>query len=95
MSTPKEAADVLKTQMELGLRTGLLFAVPIPEKYALDAKEMESAIIEALEDAKCNGITGKNVTPFLLEKLNKITQGQSLQASKYKETIFAMQNYKK
>ncbi|XP_031847824.2 uncharacterized protein LOC116433651 [Nomia melanderi] len=81
VSTPKEAADVLKTQIELGLRTGLLFAVPIPEKYALDTKEMESAINKALEAAKREGITGKNVTPFLLEELNKITQGQSLRAN--------------
>lgn len=59
-----------------------MFTVPIPEKYALDSKEMESAIHKALENAKYQNISGKNVTPFLLEELNRITHGQSLQASK-------------
>lgn len=75
---------ILKAQRDLGLQTGLLFAIPIPEKYALDPKEMDSAICKALENAKSKGITGKDVTPFLLEELNRITRGQSLQASKYK-----------
>ncbi|KZC07430.1 Pseudouridine-5'-phosphate glycosidase [Dufourea novaeangliae] len=81
VSNSKEAGDVLRAQKELGLQTGLLFAVPIPEKYALDPNEMESAICKALEAAESQGITGKNVTPFLLEELNKITHGQSLQAN--------------
>ncbi|XP_043263251.1 pseudouridine-metabolizing bifunctional protein C1861.05 [Colletes gigas] len=81
VSSSKEAANILKYQIKLGLRTGLLFAVPIPKTYALDPKEMELAICKALESAKCKDITGKNVTPFLLEELNKITKGQSLQAN--------------
>ncbi|XP_076662445.1 uncharacterized protein LOC143365797 isoform X2 [Halictus rubicundus] len=81
VSTSKEAADILRAQTELGLRTGLLFVVPIPEQHALDPKEMESAIRKALEAAKCKGITGKNVTPYLLEELNQITYGRSLQAN--------------
>nr|XP_033331450.1 pseudouridine-metabolizing bifunctional protein C1861.05 [Megalopta genalis]XP_033331451.1 pseudouridine-metabolizing bifunctional protein C1861.05 [Megalopta genalis]XP_033331452.1 pseudouridine-metabolizing bifunctional protein C1861.05 [Megalopta genalis] len=81
VSTSKEAADVLRAHAELDLRTGILFAVPIPEKHALDPKEMELAIGKALEVAKCKGITGKNVTPFLLEELTKITHGRSLQAN--------------
>ncbi|KOC70618.1 Pseudouridine-5'-phosphate glycosidase [Habropoda laboriosa] len=81
VSNSKEAANILRTQRKLGLQTGLLFAVSIPEKYALDSEEMESAIHKALENAKCKNIRGKNVTPFLLEELNKITHGQSLQSN--------------
>ncbi|XP_054014330.1 uncharacterized protein LOC128895617 [Hylaeus anthracinus] len=81
VSNSKEAADILKTQRKLGLRTGLLFAVPIPKAYALDPKEMELAICKALESAKCKDITGKSITPFLLEELNEITYGRSLQAN--------------
>lgn len=81
VSNSQEAAKILKAQRELGLQTGLLFAVPIPEEYALDSKEMELAICNALESAKSKNISGKNVTPFLLEELNKITHGQSLRAN--------------
>lgn len=82
VSTSEEATEILEKQRELGFQTGILFTVPIPEKYALDSKEMESAIHKALENAKYQNISGKNVTPFLLEELNRITHGQSLQASK-------------
>ncbi|XP_043787121.1 pseudouridine-metabolizing bifunctional protein C1861.05 [Apis laboriosa] len=81
VSTSEEATEILKKQRELGFQTGILFTVPIPEKYALDSKEMESAIHKALENAKYQNISGKNVTPFLLEELNRITHGQSLQAN--------------
>ncbi|KAK1119094.1 hypothetical protein K0M31_013597 [Melipona bicolor] len=81
VSNSQEAAKILKAQRELGLQTGLLFAVPIPEEYALDSKEMELAICNALESAKSKNISGKNVTPFLLKELNKITHGQSLRAN--------------
>lgn len=84
VSNSEEATKILKAQRELGLQTGLLFAVPIPTEYALDPKEMELAICNALENAKSKNVSGKNVTPFLLEELNKITHGQSLRASKYK-----------
>ncbi|XP_076247459.1 pseudouridine-5'-phosphate glycosidase-like [Calliopsis andreniformis] len=81
VSNSKEAANILKAQRELGLQTGLLFAVSIPKQYALNSKEMELVICKALENAKCKGIIGKNVTPFLLEEVSKITHGQSLQAN--------------
>ncbi|KAK9298423.1 hypothetical protein QLX08_008218 [Tetragonisca angustula] len=81
VSNSQEAAKILKAQRELGLQTGLLFAVSIPEEYALDSKEMELAICNALESAKSKNINGKNVTPFLLEEINKITHGQSLRAN--------------
>ncbi|XP_076752298.1 uncharacterized protein LOC143424234 [Xylocopa sonorina] len=77
----EEAARILKEQKELGLRTGILFAVSIPEKYALDSREMESAICKVLETAKAKNISGKDVTPFLLQELNLITCGKSLQAN--------------
>ncbi|XP_043518215.1 pseudouridine-metabolizing bifunctional protein C1861.05 isoform X1 [Frieseomelitta varia] len=81
VSNSQEAAKILKAQRELGLQTGLLFAVSIPGEYALDSKEMELAICNALESAKSKNISGKNVTPFLLEEINKITHGQSLRAN--------------
>lgn len=72
---------IIKAHRELGFKMGLLFTVPIPEEYALDCEEMELAICKALENAKCKNISGKNVTPFLLDEINKITRGQSLRAS--------------
>lgn len=78
----KKAADIVETQRALGINTGILFAASIPEKYTLKPDIVDSAISEALERANAMNITGKQVTPFLLNELNNITRGQSLEASK-------------
>ncbi len=52
--------------------------VPIPEEYAAEESLIETAIQEALADAKKNNLIGKKVTPFLLERINVITKGHSL-----------------
>ncbi|XP_072745140.1 uncharacterized protein [Anoplolepis gracilipes] len=81
VSNAKKAADIVKTQRALGINTGILFAVSIPEKYTLKPDIIDSAISKALERASSMHITGKQVTPFLLNELNKITCGQSLEAN--------------
>lgn len=82
VSNANEAAAVLQAQRTLGINTGILFAVPIPEEHALKPDIVESAISEALRKADSTNVTGKQVTPFLLSELNEITCGQSLDASK-------------
>jgi pseudouridine-5'-phosphate glycosidase len=80
VSSAKEAAAILRAQ--LGIDTGMLFAVPIPEEHALEPAVVESAISEALRKAASMNVTGKRITPFLLSELNRITSGQSLEASR-------------
>ncbi|CAG9823370.1 unnamed protein product [Phaedon cochleariae] len=75
------AARIIKTHRELGVQSGMLFAVPIPEEYALDSIVINEAIEEALSEAKHDGIKGKNITPYLLSKIALITEGQSLQSN--------------
>ncbi|XP_012227103.1 uncharacterized protein [Linepithema humile] len=81
ISNAKEAADIMEAQRTLGINTGILFAVSIPEKYALEPGIMDSIISEALKKATVMRIMGKQITPFLLNELNEITQGQSLKAN--------------
>lgn len=87
VSTAEEAADVIEAQRTLGIDNGILFAVPIPDKYALDPAIVEVAIHEALKKASDTCVTGKRVTPFLLNELNDITHGRSLEASEYRKLI--------
>ncbi|XP_011351704.1 pseudouridine-metabolizing bifunctional protein C1861.05 isoform X2 [Ooceraea biroi] len=81
VSNAKEAAALLEAQRALGINTGVLFAVSIPEEHALQPVIVESAISEALRKANSMNVTGKRVTPFLLSELNEITSGQSLEAN--------------
>ncbi len=79
--TPDEVASVLLMQDRLGFGMGTLIANPIPEEHALPEQEIEAAIAHALSAAESQGITGKEVTPYLLARLVKLTKGRSLAAN--------------
>ena len=81
MDTPIEIAKMLKTKWDLGLDGGVLITNPIPEEYSLDEQVMNKAIDEAIESANKEGISGKNITPYLLDKIQKITDGSSLESN--------------
>lgn len=77
----KEAASMIRTKWELGLKGGVVIANPIPETDALDEQFINSVIEAALKEAKETEIAGKNVTPFLLSKVKELTEGRSLEAN--------------
>ncbi|NYV28395.1 pseudouridine-5'-phosphate glycosidase [Streptobacillus felis] len=81
IETPEEFAKLLKTKWDLCLNGGVVIANPIPEEYAMDFDTITNAINEALEEAEKSGIKGKDSTPFLLDKVKKITAGKSLDAN--------------
>ncbi len=78
MDSPEEIAAAVKAKDALGLSGGMLVANPVPEEYSMDPDKIEAVISEAVEEAKALGITGKKVTPFLLEKIRNVTGGDSL-----------------
>lgn len=81
IKSPDEAADLIMALHDLKLMTGMLIGVPIPKEYALDKTIIRDAIDEAYKEALANGIAGKNVTPFMLAAVAKITGGNSLTAN--------------
>ncbi len=81
MDTPGEIAASFKAQQELGLGGGMVVANPIPKAYAMDADVISRSINQAVEDAASQGIKGKETTPFLLDAIQKITGGKSLEAN--------------
>lgn len=81
IGTPREAAELIDTNLSLGLGSGILIAVPIPEEFAADGELIEGAIQTAMSEADDEGIEGKEVTPFILSRVNTLTQGKSLTAN--------------
>ena len=73
-----EAARLVHANLSTGFGAGLLIAVPIPAEYSASDELIEQAIQGALAEASRLRITGKRVTPFLLERISQITKGQSL-----------------
>lgn len=78
---PAKIADLMKAKWNLGLPGGIVVANPIPEKDAMDEVVIEKAIEEALHDAEKEGISGKESTPFLLQRVLEVTGGSSLESN--------------
>ncbi len=79
--TPEAVAAVMAAKWQLGLDGGLVIANPIPPQDEIPVAVMEQKIATALQDAEAEGIQGKAVTPFLLERLETLTEGASLTAN--------------
>ncbi|KAH8409518.1 hypothetical protein KR222_007702 [Zaprionus bogoriensis] len=75
------AAELLRSWRELQLQSGVLIGVPIPAEFAAEKAAIDAAIAEANAEAQAQGVAGKEVTPFLLSHISKLTQGRSLQAN--------------
>ncbi|MED6339273.1 MAG: pseudouridine-5'-phosphate glycosidase [SAR324 cluster bacterium] len=81
LDTPEEIAHCMKIKWKLGLDGGIVIGNPVQEQDAMDASVIQQAISEALRDAAQKQIEGKNVTPFLLERINRLTMGKSLKSN--------------
>lgn len=77
----EELAKAIKIKWDLGLDGGIVVANPIPKEYEMDINIIDQAIKDALKEADTKGITGKEVTPFLLDKVKNITEGRSLKSN--------------
>ena len=78
--SPEEIARLVALQAELGMG-GVLVANPIPEADALDPVSIEARIAEAIGHAEREGVSRKDLTPFLLKRIFELTGGKSLEAN--------------
>jgi pseudouridylate synthase len=78
LDTPLAIAQVLHAKWRMQLAGGMVIANPIPEPYAMERAQIDSAIEQALQESQDQGIGGKESTPFLLARVCEITGGDSL-----------------
>lgn len=81
LDTPAAIARFQATRQSLGISGGMLVANPIQAEAEIPAPVMERHIAEAQRRAEAEGITGKDVTPYLLERIYELTDGASLAAN--------------
>lgn len=81
LDTPQEIALAFDAKRKLGLNGGMLIANPVPAQYSMNGDYISKNIEEALKEATKCGIHGKATTPYLLDKIQKLTGGKSLQAN--------------
>ena len=65
----------------MGLPGGQLVANPIPASDEIPAPDLAPVIAAAQAEADAQGIAGKAVTPFLLQRIFEATEGRSLTAN--------------
>ena len=81
LDTAKEIADSFRVKLDCNLGGGMLVTNPIPEEYSMDPEYISRNINDAIEEANRLGIKGKDTTPFLLDKIQKLTGGSSLKSN--------------
>jgi len=82
VNNAEEMAAAMRAKWSLGLDGGFLIANPIPVESSADPKQIQEAIEEGLSQAHSEGVSGKDLTPFLLRFVNQKTAGKSLQANR-------------
>ena len=81
IDTVEEIAHCMKIKWELGLDGGLVIANPVLPEDAMDEADIEQAISMSIKEVNERKIEGKEVTPFLLDRISQITDGKSLKTN--------------
>ena len=80
-SSANEVVEIFNSQRNLQMDTALLLTVPVPQEFEVDAEQLRRVLNEALEKAERQGITGRDVTPFLLAQMAQFSEGTTLRAN--------------
>ncbi len=81
VETAEEVAAVIKARDELNLKNAILLTVPVPPAYEIESETLEEILAEALRLADENGVSGKEITPFLLGQMSERSAGKTLAAN--------------
>ncbi|MED4871100.1 pseudouridine-5'-phosphate glycosidase [Geobacillus stearothermophilus] len=81
LDSVEEIAQFIETKWKLGLNGGVVIANPVPKEEELEESYITAIIEQALKEAEKQHITGKAVTPFLLDRVKTLTGGKSLKAN--------------
>jgi pseudouridylate synthase len=81
LDTTQEIVDFARMHWSTGLHSAVLVANPVPLADAISRSEMEPVILEANKEAHDKGVHGKELTPFLLQRINELTKGKSMRAN--------------
>ena len=81
VETASEVALIARARDALDLQNAILLTVPIPEKFEIEAEELERILCESLLLAAEKDIRGKAITPFLLSQMASKSDGKTLAAN--------------
>lgn len=81
LDTPEEVARLMQASFGLGLGRGISVANPVPAADEMSRDEIDGVIERAVAECDERGITGKDITPFLLGRIIELSDGRSLETN--------------
>ena len=81
VDSPDEIAAVYEAAVGYSLPGAVVVANPVPLDRQLDPTVLGEALDQALADADAGGVVGKEITPYLLDRIQQVTGGASLEAN--------------
>lgn len=81
VDTPEEAARVIEARDGLDLPQAVLIANPVDPDKQLPPRELDALLTRAWAEADARGIKGNASTPFLLDFIQRDTEGRSLEVN--------------
>ena len=81
LDTPQQIADAVSLRLAMGINGGHLICQPVPHADEIPKDVMLPYIEQALTEAEAKGVSGKDVTPFLLQRIFELTKGKSLKTN--------------
>ncbi|WP_411719836.1 pseudouridine-5'-phosphate glycosidase [Mycetocola sp.] len=81
VDTPEEVAEIAWSRDALHITSTLLVANPVPASKQLAPETLERVLAAAHSAAGGAGIKGHDTTPFLLDYIQKATNGESLEVN--------------
>lgn len=81
VNTATEAADLIAAHQSIPDAGGIVIANPVPADAAIPSRDVEKWILNALMEAQGSGVSGKDLTPFLLSSLTRLSSGATLESN--------------
>jgi pseudouridine-5'-phosphate glycosidase len=79
---PAEIAEMLMQSRKLGLTNAILVFNPIPAQYEISNEEVEAWKNLSNQDLADAGVSGKQVTPFLLARMAHHSEGRTVKSNR-------------
>jgi len=79
--SPTEVIQLFLSQQALGVERALLVTAPVPDKFEIPARELNTTLDAALKQAEVEQVSGRELTPFLLSRMAQASHGATLRTN--------------
>jgi pseudouridine-5'-phosphate glycosidase len=81
LDSPGAIVAFARVHWGLGMKSAVLVTQPIPLEFSLPRAEIDPLIEQASREAQEKNIHGQALTPYLLSRINELSNGKSLHAN--------------